>query len=32
VKPESKATLTKILTYHVVAGNMTSDKIMAAIK
>jgi uncharacterized surface protein with fasciclin (FAS1) repeats len=32
VKPESKATLTKILTYHVVAGNMTADKIMAAIK
>jgi uncharacterized surface protein with fasciclin (FAS1) repeats len=32
VKPENKATLTKILTYHVVAGNMTSDKIMAAIK
>ncbi|MBC8083483.1 MAG: fasciclin domain-containing protein [Hymenobacter sp.] len=32
VKPESKATLTKILTYHVVAGNMTADKIMSAIK
>ncbi|RSK39533.1 fasciclin domain-containing protein [Hymenobacter perfusus] len=32
VKPENKATLTKILTYHVVAGNMTTDKIMAAIK
>ncbi len=32
VKPESKATLTKILTYHVVAGNLTADKIMAAIK
>jgi len=32
VKPESKATLTKILTYHVVAGNMTADKLMAAIK
>ncbi|TGE17790.1 fasciclin domain-containing protein [Hymenobacter elongatus] len=32
VKPENKATLTKILTYHVVAGNMTSDKIVAAIK
>ena len=32
VKPENKATLTKILTYHVVAGNMTADKIMAAIK
>ncbi len=32
VKPESKATLTKILTYHVVAGNMDSKKIMKAIK
>ncbi len=32
VKPENKATLTKILTYHVVAGNMTSAKIKAAIK
>ncbi|GAA4393690.1 fasciclin domain-containing protein [Hymenobacter koreensis] len=32
VKPENKATLTKILTYHVVAGNMTADKITAAIK
>ncbi|WP_046244032.1 fasciclin domain-containing protein [Hymenobacter terrenus] len=32
VKPESKATLTKILTYHVVAGNMTADKIKSAIK
>jgi uncharacterized surface protein with fasciclin (FAS1) repeats len=32
VKPENKATLTKILTYHVVAGNMTADKIMTAIK
>lgn len=32
VKPESKATLTKILTYHVVAGTMTSAKIKAAIK
>ena len=32
VKPESKATLTKILTYHVVAGDMTSDKLVAAIK
>ncbi|MBT9392302.1 fasciclin domain-containing protein [Hymenobacter sp. NST-14] len=32
VKPENKATLTSILTYHVVAGNMTADKIMAAIK
>lgn len=32
VKPENKATLTKILTYHVVAGNLTADKLMAAIK
>src|SRR5688572_28812046 len=32
VKPENKATLTKILTYHVVAGKMDSKKIVAAIK
>ena len=32
LKPENKAMLTKVLTYHVVAGNMTADKIMAAIK
>ena len=32
VKPENKATLTKILTYHVVAGNYDSKKIMKAIK
>jgi len=32
VKPENKATLTKILTYHVVAGNMDAKKIMKAIK
>ena len=32
VKPENKATLTKILTYHVVAGNFDSKKIMKAIK
>ncbi len=32
IKPENKAQLTKVLTYHVVAGNMTADKIMAAIK
>ncbi len=32
VKPENKATLTNILTYHVVAGAMTSAKIAAAIK
>tara|TARA_R110001592_G_scaffold9723_4_gene51452 strand:+ start:7460 stop:8011 length:552 start_codon:yes stop_codon:yes gene_type:complete len=32
VKPENKGTLTAILTYHVVAGNYTSDKIVKAIK
>ena len=32
VKPENKATLTKILTYHVVAGNMDSKAIAKAIK
>jgi uncharacterized surface protein with fasciclin (FAS1) repeats len=32
LKPENKATLTKVLTYHVVAGNMDSKKIMKAIK
>ena len=32
VKPENKATLTKILTYHVVAGNYDSKKIVKAIK
>ena len=32
VKPESKATLTKILTYHVVAGKMSAADIVAAIK
>lgn len=32
VKPENKATLTKILTYHVVAGKMGSKQIAAAIK
>ena len=32
VKPESKATLTKILTYHVVAGRMTSADLVKAIK
>lgn len=31
VKPESKATLTKILTYHVVAGKMSAADILAAI-
>lgn len=32
VKPESKETLTKILTYHVVAGKMDSKAIAKAIK
>ena len=32
VKPENKATLTTILTYHVVAGRMTSTDIMRAIR
>src|SRR5205085_3336267 len=32
LKPENKAMLTKVLTYHVVAGNMDSKAIMAAIK
>src|SRR5450432_293807 len=32
VKPESKATLTKILTYHVVAGKLDSKAIAALIK
>ncbi len=32
VKPENKETLTKILTYHVVAGKMDSKKLMSAIK
>ncbi|WP_316795129.1 fasciclin domain-containing protein [Pedobacter agri] len=32
VKPANKATLTKILTYHVVAGKMDSKSIAAAIK
>ena len=32
LKPENKAMLTKILTYHVVAGNFDSKKIMKAIK
>jgi uncharacterized surface protein with fasciclin (FAS1) repeats len=31
LKPENKATLTKILTYHVVAGRMDSKAILAAI-
>src|SRR5919206_3236557 len=32
LKPENKALLTKILTYHVVAGKMDSKAIAAAIK
>ncbi len=32
VKPENKATLTGILTYHVIAGKMDADAISAAIK
>jgi len=32
VKPENKATLTKILTYHVVAGRLSADDLMAKIK
>ncbi len=32
VKPENKAMLTKILTYHVLPGRITSDKLMADIK
>ena len=32
LKPENKATLSKILTYHVVAGNMDSKAIAKAIK
>ncbi|MVN20296.1 fasciclin domain-containing protein [Mucilaginibacter arboris] len=32
VKPENKATLTKILTYHVVAGRLSSKDIAAKIK
>ena len=32
LKPEAKPTLTKILTYHVVAGKMDSKSIAAAIK
>jgi uncharacterized surface protein with fasciclin (FAS1) repeats len=32
LKPESKATLTKVLTYHVVPGRMTAASLMKAIK
>jgi len=32
LKPENKATLAGILTYHVVAGNLDAKKVLAAIK
>ncbi|MBS4065631.1 MAG: fasciclin domain-containing protein [Chitinophagaceae bacterium] len=32
LKPENKATLTKILTYHVVAGNLDAKAVIAAIE
>jgi uncharacterized surface protein with fasciclin (FAS1) repeats len=32
LKPENKATLTKVLTYHVVAGRMTAVSLMKAVK
>lgn len=32
LKPENKATLTKVLTYHVIAGNLDSKAVAAAIK
>ncbi|MGB7641718.1 MAG: fasciclin domain-containing protein [Terriglobales bacterium] len=32
LKPENKATLTKVLTYHVVAGRMTATNLMKAVK
>src|SRR6476469_8166514 len=32
VKPENKATLTKILTYHVVAGKLSADDMWAKVK
>lgn len=32
LKPENKATLTKILTYHVIAGNFSAKDVVAAIK
>lgn len=32
LKPENKATLTKILTYHVVSGNLDAAAVLAAIK
>ena len=32
LKPENKATLTKILTYHVIAGNFSAKDVVGAIK
>lgn len=32
LKPENKATLTKILTYHVVPGNLMASDVVAALK
>jgi uncharacterized surface protein with fasciclin (FAS1) repeats len=32
LKPENKGTLTKVLTYHVVAGRMTAVELMKAVK
>jgi uncharacterized surface protein with fasciclin (FAS1) repeats len=32
LKPENKATLTKVLTYHVVPGRMTAGNLMKAVK
>ena len=32
LKPENKATLTKVLTYHVVPGHMTAVNLMKAVK
>jgi len=32
LKPENKPTLTKVLTYHVVAGRMTAANLMKAVK
>jgi len=32
LKPENKATLTKVLTYHVIAGNYSAKDIVGAIK
>jgi len=32
LKPESKATLTKILTYHVVSGKLNAADVLKAIK